>query len=45
MSDIRDKAQAIIDEALPNENSVITSDGATGSKYAAMTGLSQATVT
>jgi hypothetical protein len=44
MSDIRDKAQAIIEEALPNENSVITSDGATGSKYAAMTGLSQSTL-
>lgn len=38
MSEIRDKARAIIDRTLPG-NTVITSNGPTGPKYTEMTGL------
>jgi hypothetical protein len=44
MSTIRDNAHKILDAALPG-NTVITSNGATASKYAEMTGISQKTLT
>src|SRR3954470_22427141 len=40
MSTVRDNARKLLDSALPG-NTVITSNGATASKYTEMTGLSQ----
>jgi hypothetical protein len=44
MSTIRDNAHKILDAALPG-NTVITSNGATASKYTEMTGISQKSLT
>ncbi|CAN2533322.1 hypothetical+protein [Methylocapsa aurea] len=44
MSDIRDKAREILERALP-DGQIITSNGATASKYTQMTGLTQKALT